>query len=52
MDEWSVLFTVAALLGVLLMLFGAWWIVRTMRARRPPPRIGEREDSPTSSRPR
>ena len=50
MDEWSAVFTLVALAGVLLMLLGAWWMVRTLRARRPRPRMDEREDSEPTSR--
>lgn len=35
MEGWSMLFTVAAIAGVLLMFVGAWLVVRIMRARRP-----------------
>jgi hypothetical protein len=34
MDEWSTLFTAAALGGVLVTFIGSWWAVRTFRARR------------------
>lgn len=37
MDGWSTLFTLAAAGGVLLTLFGSWWVVRTMRGRTPRP---------------
>ena len=34
MEEWSLFFTILALAGVLLALFGAWWMVRGLRGRR------------------
>ena len=52
MDEWSALFTVAAIAGVLLMFLGAWWMVRTLRARRPTPKMTDREDSRPAGRSR
>ncbi|HEX7035818.1 MAG TPA: hypothetical protein VF210_08590 [Pseudomonadales bacterium] len=34
MEEWSLFFTILALAGVFLTLFGAWRMVRGMRGRR------------------
>jgi len=34
MDEWSALFTAAAITGVLVTFIGSWWAVRSFRARR------------------
>jgi flagellar biogenesis protein FliO len=42
MDEWSVMFTAAALIGVLLTFLGAWWMVRAFRARKPRSKTDER----------
>jgi ABC-type nickel/cobalt efflux system permease component RcnA len=50
MEQWSAVFTIAALAGVLLTLVGAWWMVRVLRAKRPRPGPDEQRshsDHPT-----
>jgi ABC-type nickel/cobalt efflux system permease component RcnA len=44
MDEWSTLFTVAAVAGVLLILAGAWMVVRVLRARKPTAKLHDERD--------